>query len=287
MPYLDLATEGDPVERAAWPAFLRMEFPQYQQFWRLFVVGLTRRPEGIDFRSQDQLDRIGRPSWHVTVAQLHYTMLLHLVRVFEIRRGLIANRDLFIEAITRLHSATDVAYELLGRSVLPGGEAEPWSEEAGQSARRRWIRHDEPATHHLKDLRQYRNALVHGRVRPEFRARVGIDGLGEIEALCYPKFLALDNVADWRRAALTDFAPADALVEEGWQSVLAYLRDSWDHTLLPWSKDNVPATREDADAERGEVVHEGGFGGSAGSAGRPQYRGGSVTWEEGRSDAPS
>lgn len=132
-----LALHGDRVEQAAWPLFVRDRFPEYEVFWQLFVVPLTNRvtdANDVSFRAQPELDQEGRPAWHVAVAQLHYTTLLHLLRAWEIRQRRVA----FIEAIARLSAATDTAFELLGR-CLNGKEYAAWSENAGKDARREWF----------------------------------------------------------------------------------------------------------------------------------------------------
>lgn len=224
-PAFDLATYGDSVECTAWPAFLHDEFPQYEAFWQVFVVELTdrvREPFSIRFRPQSELDAINRPEWHVAVAQLHYTTLLHLVRVFELRRRRIRDRDSFIEAIVRLHAATDAAFELLGRCLIDGGVSDPWDEAKGKKVRERWIGERKPPLSHV---RHYRNALLHGRVRPEHEVMIGSpDDDWQTKVAFYPTFAKMPSALDWRKASIDDAEPADHLVDQAWVEVLDYLR---------------------------------------------------------------
>ena len=232
VPSLD--ADGDVVEKWAWSAFLRDEFPEYQTFWRLFVVGLTGRVvDGvtIGFRSQAELDAVHRPEWHVAVAQLHYTTLLHLGRTFTIRQRPLEDWDVLIEALARLSGATDTAFELLGRCLLRGPRApwDPWSETAGNAPRRLWREHDGQP---VEAVRRYRNTLIHGRVRVHY-----IDpGVGPLRV---PSLDDIDQFADWRTADESTSRRANDLVDEAWLQVLEYLRRTWRNRLIPWCTWNV------------------------------------------------
>src|SRR4051812_38866869 len=79
-----LATDGDPSEQHYWGAFLADHFSSYEAFWLDNVVPLTGRDADrpdVHFRSREEL--AGRDK-EVTVAQLHYTTLLHLGRVYDL-----------------------------------------------------------------------------------------------------------------------------------------------------------------------------------------------------------
>jgi hypothetical protein len=230
-----LTQHGDREERAAWPLFLRYEFPEYAEFWRLFIVVLTGRVHdvrAIGFRPQEELDAEGRPDWHVEVAQLHYTTLLHLARVFDLRQRRIRDRDSFLEAIVRLDAATDTAFELLGRCLIDAGASPAWNEDAGKKVRQKW---QDEAGGPFKSLAAYRNSLLHGRVRPEHEVTLQGDGW-ETKVPFYPTFASMGTALDWRQANLADAAPADQLVNEEWEHVLAYLRDTWAKELVPWAR---------------------------------------------------
>jgi hypothetical protein len=243
----DLATYGDSVERVAWPSFVCREFPQYEEFWQVFVVELTERvrePLAVEFRPQEELNKISRPAWHIAVAQLHYTTLLDLVRVFELRRRGVGDRDSFTEAIARLQAGVDAAFELLGRCLLSGGDEQPWSEKKGESIRRKW---QKAAGDPLKSLRDYRNALLHGRVRPEFQIQIPGPVYGQqARVTLYPKLETIASALDWRDATLNQAMPAEQLIDEVWAAVLDYARTTWETKLVPWARDNfrAPGTPE-------------------------------------------
>lgn len=231
-----LAQHGDPVEQAAWPLFLCDEFSQYEEFWRLFIVELTCRvhnPTDTRLRPKEELQAAGRDAWHVEVAQLHYTTLLHLIRVFDLRQKGVHDRDSFFEAIVRLDAATDTAFELLGHCLIDRGKSEPWNERAGERVRRRWD-NQEP-TKPFKALHDYRNSLLHGRARTEHPALIRT-GQSEVRVPLYPTLDTMQKTLDWREADPADAAPANQIVDDAWTDVLAYLRDTWAGRLIPWAR---------------------------------------------------
>lgn len=239
MPNFTLADDGDAHEQEAWPLFVRDEFPQYEEFWQVFVVGLTGRvidPREIRFLSDDDITERGCEPRHVVVAQLHYTTLLHLLRVFHLRKRRVHDRDSFFEAMVRLDAATDTACELLGRCILDRCASEAWDEVVGQQIRQKWLDYDEDGRNRLKTLSGYRNALLHGRIRPEYEVTFET-GHGRTTVPFYPTFekVRQKETLDWRKADLADFAPADHLVDEAWLLVLDYLCRAWDEQLLPWT----------------------------------------------------
>lgn len=216
---------------------------------------------------------MSRPAWHVAVAQLHYTTLLHLSRVFELRRRRIRDRDSFIEAIARLHAATDTAFELLGRCLIDEGASDAWAEKKGRSVRDRWIKEREPPLTHVRD---YRNALLHGRVRPEYQVTVRSHDEGwETKVPFYPTFGKMSASTDWREASLADAAPADQLVDQAWTEVLDYLDATWEAELLPWADERFNAP--DVPLSLSETYgRDAASARSASADGPPEYRGGSV-----------
>jgi hypothetical protein len=270
------------VERAAWVAFLGDEFPQYETFWQLFVVGLTMRVDDVDdigFRPQPDLDEIGRPEWHVAVAQLHYTTLLHLVRANELRRHPIRSRDAFVEAIVRLYAASDTAFELLGRCLTDRGKSDAWREIEGRKVREAWMRQErEP----LKLVRRYRNALVHGRVRPEWRGRTQDPASGDTtEILFYTSFEKVESAVDWRDARPEDAEPADHLVNQAWSEVLDYLRTAWARKLVPWATASLfiaPTVTEELSPEQTYLRDLAALRPASADGSDAPYSGGSISW---------
>jgi hypothetical protein len=200
-----------------------------------------------------ELDEDGRPSWHVVIAQLHYTTLLHLARVFELRRRCIRDRDSFIEAIARLHAATDTAFELLGRCLLNQDAPECWNESPPETIRGRWISEKEPP---LKPLRDYRNILLHGRLEMSFLATLKIDADGRryTKAPFFPSFETASKTPDWREANSDDAVAADQLVNKGWDQVLSYFRQTWDDELLKWADQHFEAPERPPQKVTFEIV---------------------------------
>jgi hypothetical protein len=172
-----IPTDGDEPEKNWWLQWTRDHFPSYEAFWVERIVPLTYRVKqrgDVRFKTAAELAAAGYTDEDVTLAQLHYTLLTHLGRVFELLDNAraftspvpVANafgRYQFFETFTRLSGASDVADELLARRADPGKYA-AWDERQGQRARTDWrAANPDP----LKPVRSYRNRLVHGRVVPE------------------------------------------------------------------------------------------------------------------------
>lgn len=85
-PPFALRSDGDDYEIRYWEAFAEKLFPAYEQFWLPNIVPLTYRivdRRNVRFRSDEELERDGYGHEDLAVAQLHYTLLLHLGRVWE------------------------------------------------------------------------------------------------------------------------------------------------------------------------------------------------------------
>ena len=80
-----LAQHGDPFERHYESLFISRAFPSYERFWQRFVVPLTNRPIDIRFKTPEDLNAIGKGDREICIAQLHYSILRHLGRVFDLR----------------------------------------------------------------------------------------------------------------------------------------------------------------------------------------------------------
>jgi hypothetical protein len=256
-PPFTIASDGDDWEKLYWQAFASERFPSYEAFWLAHVVPVTNRRATdrlstdlrIRFRTDAELAAEGRGQEDVAIAQLHYTFLLHVGRVWELLDQALAftsgpvrpfDQHHFFESFTRLSGASDVADELLERRRARGSGTYPaWDEDAGAQARRAWRkRQGDP----LRDVRAYRNRLVHGRVIPQWNVRVLELGTGAFlgERLMYPKLDRVEDHLDWRRAfdpanadaIYLEFDKADAIVREAWERVLAYAEASWRTHLL-------------------------------------------------------
>ncbi len=81
-----IATDGDDFEKRWWPQWTSQAFPSYEAFWLARIVPLTyrvkHRPD-VRLQTKAELDATGYTDEDVAVAQLHYTLLRHLGRVFE------------------------------------------------------------------------------------------------------------------------------------------------------------------------------------------------------------
>ncbi len=243
-----LARDGDDFEKAYWAAFASADFTSYADVWELVVKPLREDPGRVELRDSDEGAEEDTEK-RIVVAELNYSTLLHLGRVWEIRQSpesflaeptpspiALARRlnrlyGAFTSAIIGLSSATDTADELLERMV--NARYEPWSEKASDAARREWRRKTNP----LANLHRYRNRLVHG---PALPSRHGLVAGMEPRrvTVAFPKLGLQTEHLDWRdvqhgRAQPSDFdAPSD-LVAEVWTSVLEYLESQWRSTLVP------------------------------------------------------
>lgn len=85
-PPLSIASDGDAWEKLYWQAFASERFPSCEDFWLAHVVPLTNRRATdrlsnelrIRFRTDAELAADGRGHEDVAIAQLHYTLLLHI-----------------------------------------------------------------------------------------------------------------------------------------------------------------------------------------------------------------
>lgn len=234
-----LAIDGDGFEKNCWHLFLQNEFSGYETFWQRYIVPLTNRPDNIYFKTDQELNKIGKTHHDLCIAQLHYTVLVHLHRAFVIlssRDGIA--RDELTEGILRLCSALDVADELLERFPNPG-TYDPWADRGkrggppgGREARSQWRAKRRKAlgnkTGPEEQLRYYRNHLAHGRLHPSVNNR-------------YPDIGRENDYFDWRKVTeRQSFASLDPkhfklprqILASAWDRTLTYLREMWDQHLL-------------------------------------------------------
>ena len=182
-------------------------------------------------RSKADFAALGKTDEDMTIAQLHYTTLVHLGRARDLLEDPL-DRWRFAEVIVRLTGASDCGDELLQRSTHRG-EYEPWSESAGRDARQNWRKtHGRP----LKDIHDYRNRMVHGRVVPEWTGTLG----GE-RIYVYPTLNRINDYLDWREAfaalqdptRMSNFAPAQKIGTDAWIRTVDYVEEQWQKHLLP------------------------------------------------------
>ncbi len=249
-----IEADGDEPEKGWWAHWMRDHFPSYERFWVERIVPLTYRVtdrQNIRFQRDEELSEAGYTPEDVAVAQLHYTLAVHLARVFELlddarafeTRSYMANRpfsrDAFFESFARLSGASDVSDELLARRATPG-EFDPRYERDGDRARRAW-RDENPDP--LRPVRWYRNRLVHGRVVPEIYVKAQDSEKRELgDLLLYPRLEEVDTYLDWRVAfdvaqtdeatLLADFDEAALVVLDAWERIVGHVEEAWQRNLV-------------------------------------------------------
>jgi len=224
--------DGDFLEQNYWPLFIKNIFSYYEKFWQKFIVPLTCRPNNIHFKEDVDLRVIGKSINDTWIAQLHYAVLFHLSRVYDLRHtGQPLNKDQFIEAFVRLSSATDVADELLERycnnNYLPGLSAD------SRKARKEWRQKNK---YPLQHIREYRNYIVHAGLLPN------IVIIGSNDKLRFPKISKYKEYSDWRKVTnasigsggkvRSDFNSPNNILDEAWKEVLDYFNTQWQSVLL-------------------------------------------------------
>lgn len=230
---ISLATNGDDFERHYHSQFLEKEFPSYEGFWLKFVVPLTNRPLNIHFKTDQELNSLGLGINQIVIAQLHYSVLRHLARAFEIKARIHINLDELTEGIVRIVGAQDIAFELLERHQDPG-EYDPWLPvrqgpvEGSREARRAW---QEANNYPLQNIRNYRNNLVHGRLVPgvigdeQFIPRIGIE-------IKYFDWRLITDNPNMAQVIGVDLIPANEILNESWDQTLDYFEIQWRQNLI-------------------------------------------------------
>jgi len=221
-----LEKDGDHVEQVSWSLFLRKDFPLYEKFWQDKVAPTTNRPSNNGFKTNEELSKIGLGEKDILYAELHYTILSHLLRVFELKNSHNLTDDQFIEALVRLCAAIDLAEELLGR-ICSDRDYELWSARAGIDARRAW--RSQHGNDDLELVRNYRNRVLHGAVVP----KVKINSPNSVHTRI-PKLDKIDEYLDWRKVMVLnrssdDIISPEELLSDAWKVILSYINDNWSH----------------------------------------------------------
>lgn len=229
-----LSSDGDGYEQRYYHAFIKAEFASYDTFWAKHVVPLTNRPVDIHFKTDAQLAATGKTAQDLCVAQLHYTVLRHLARVYEIRHLAQVSIDDLTEGMVRLSGAQDVAFELLERYTNPT-LYDPWlARESGgkkgsKEARQAWQKMD---GYPLQDLRDYRNHLVHGRVSPG----VIVNGMWYVPAIgreaAYFDWRVVTQHPNPASLVGSDLVMPEAVLGDAWDSTVKYFESKWQKHLI-------------------------------------------------------
>lgn len=229
-----LQDDGDGFEQHYWPLFISPEFPEYGQFWAKHVTHLTNRPVDIHFKDDPALIADGHTAEDICIAQLHYSILRHLARVYEIKRQPHPDRDLLTEVFVRLTGAQDVAFEMLEKHTNRG-IYDPWlSTKRGgilgsREARREWQKnHNYP----LQDIRNYRNHLVHGRMMPGVIAETYyFPSIGQEQQYFDWRVITASNA--WQVGVGQTLQSSSNVAQSAWDATIGYFRAEWSNHLLP------------------------------------------------------
>jgi hypothetical protein len=178
---------------------------------------------------------MGRTANDICIAQLHYSVLRHLIRVYELKQSPQINVDHVLFGLSSISGAQDVAFELLERFRNPGNYG-PWSDKrrgnvnGGREAQNAWKQFD---NYPLQNIRDYRNNLIHGRMLP---------GIFINNMMYLPKIGRELSYFDWRKVTdipgpyqlpLNDFASPTEILTTAWVDTMTYIETRWQTYLLP------------------------------------------------------
>ncbi len=223
-----LQADGDGIEQQLYAPLIQPYFPSYEVFWQKFVIPLTNRPIDIHCKSDSALAAIGKGDHELCLSQLHYSVLRHLGRAFQLRKERNYGLDHLVFSLSAIVGAQDVAFELLERFTNPTSYG-TWlgkrsgGIDGGHEAQLNWKRSN---AYPLQDIRDYRNHLVHGRTPPGFANQ-------------YPKIGQESSYFDWRKVTAvatlptTDFSPATDIHDSAFGQTVAYFETQWTANLLP------------------------------------------------------
>jgi len=229
-----LDKDGDSFEQHYHGLFIKNNFPNYENFWQTFVVPLTNRPTDIHFKNDKELAQIGKTANDVCIAQLHYSILRHLARAYDLAKSSMIDQDILAEGVVHISGSLDIAFELLERFLNPS-KYDPWLEEkdrvsgkiGGKEARKVWQNN---RSYPLQSIKDYRNHLIHGRMTPSI-----------INSEIYLPRIGFENkYFDWRLItdptkvtySVKDFMSAREILRKAWIDSIKYLNVEWKKTLL-------------------------------------------------------
>lgn len=235
MSHYNLTNDGDGYEQHYYHLFIQNEFPHYEIFWQKFVTPLTRRPVSIQIKDDSELLQMGRTANDVCIVQLHYSVLRHLIRAYELRQARMMGIDHVLFGLSALCGAQDVAFELLERFQNPT-RYDPWAEKqhggilGGKEAQAAWKKVDNYPLQHIRD---YRNNLIHGRMLPGIAINT-VSYLPEIGLESkYFDWRKITNLAEPSQLPLDDFSTPANILQTAWQDTTQYLELRWKSHLIP------------------------------------------------------
>jgi len=227
-----LAKDGDSREIRCWHLFVQSQFPSYETFWIRDVVPLTNRPTDFHFKTDQELLKIGKTHNDICIAQLHYSILVHLERAYEMLSIPLEKFavDYLAWGLTSIVAAQDIAFELLQRNKSKK-EYDPWlplQEKKGdpkgsREAKREWQKRNGRPLQHLRD---YRNDLVHGRALPTMMTGfVSVPNIGRQRD--YFNWRLITDPVNNPGYKETDYVPARQILEHAWKETVDYFETSW------------------------------------------------------------
>lgn len=159
-----LIKDGDVLEQKYWNKFVEKDFPSYEKYWQIYIVPLTNRPYNKRFKTDEELKKIIKNDHDIYLAQLHYTILKHLGRVYDLINSTEQlNYDNLVEGLTRICGALDVADEFLERNCNPE-QYRAWDIPKSIKARLERRKKENPN----KNISDYRNYFIHCPLLPSF-----------------------------------------------------------------------------------------------------------------------
>jgi hypothetical protein len=191
------ANDGDYYEKSYWP-LLKDRFPNCEDYWRHFVVPITRRMEAnVTDQRKRTLTREHISEDIMDLASLHYSMFMHLVCGYD--HVMSPRLSSFEDFYTHLATACDLAEDFLLGSYLLAIECVGGRAGVSQLAKRE----------NSLSLAEDRNEAPPGKTGltpPSFTGRQGVldEYFGESEDWKEYKFHAR-KVREYRDAILRNF----------------------------------------------------------------------------------
>jgi hypothetical protein len=238
---ISLQEHGDKIEQENYE-FISENFPKYEQWWKVNVVPLTNRYSptypNIHFKSDGELGIIGKGYSDIMLAQMSYTVLIHLLRLKTlldegIGENSTVSQDRLYEFFSRASALIDVALDFIvlrkeqGFKDILDGIIEPKLSLAQVSERKIKSKlRDQTYNSQILDysqvsaVRKYRHSLLHGIVPPTY------DGQ-------YPLIGTQNRYEDWRTVTSSssinksEFAYPQNICEDAFQIILDFLDKNW------------------------------------------------------------
>lgn len=244
----NLFNNGDMYEREAYPLFVKTQFSSYEIFWQKFIVQLTNRIKNtndinltIDSELQIRFptENIEKIHERMVISQLHYSALRMLLKAHKQISQSAKDLDSLENCFSHLYSALDISAELFARyeklknnlSISDDPFNPATSVNTSLKIRREWQK-KYPYTTEIKQIREYRNMMLHGQMF----ACSATPGAG---FLSLPNVGKIENYIDWRTVFESyktghtqDFMHSKYIAENTYNVVINFLEQEWKKNLL-------------------------------------------------------